>query len=152
MPKELQGDFVYLSPEAFLHMDGNPVDVTTKADVFALGLLIHQYWTGDLPAFDSEFTYAFQAALSDAEIVVSNVLPEPLRTCVRRMLSKDPDARPTVNDVLEKLGVGTHEAETQRMSSADQTTGHETPGNADRSTERERLKNHRRGLHVASFD
>ena len=152
MPKELQGDFVYLSPEAFLHMDGNPVDVTTKADVFALGLLIHQYWTGDLPTFDSECTYAFQAALSDAEIVVSNALPEPLRTCVRRMLSKDPDARPTVSDVLERLGVGAREEMTQRMPGAEQTTRYETPGDAGRSTERERLKDHRRGLHVASFD
>ena len=139
MPEELQGDFVYLSPEAFAHMDGNQIDVTTKADVFALGLLIHQFWTGNLPTFDSKFTYAFQAALSDAEIVVSNTLPEPLRGCVRNMLYKYPDDRPTVNDVLARLGV--------RPSEAADTTSY-TGGSANR----EDLKRHRRGLHVATFD
>lgn len=152
MPRELQGDFVYLSPEAFSYMNENPVEVTTKADVFALGLLIHQFWTGDLPAFDNKCTYAFQAALSNAEIVVSTILPEPLRTCVRQMLSKMPESRPTVGDVLAQLGVWPQGAGAGSGRSESRTNAYDTPGSVDKSAERDRLKDHRRGLHVATFD
>ena len=148
MPKELQGDFVYLSPEAYLYMDEKQVEVTTKADVFALGLLIHQFWTGSLPTFDSRCTYAFQAALSGAEIVVSNTMPEPLCTCVRRMLSKMPEDRPTVSDVLVRLGVQPQGADAWHVHPEDTYT----PGYPGGSSNRESLKNHRKGFHVATFD
>ena len=61
-PEEITGDQVYFSPEALLHNMGKETAVTEKADIFALGLLFHQYWTGALPGFDRrEHRYANEA-------------------------------------------------------------------------------------------
>ena len=105
VPQELQGDFVYLSPEAYLRMNEKDVDVTTKADVFALGLIVHQFWTGGLPWFDAQYKYAFQAALAGAGITVSDAMPDALRECLGRMLAKNPSERPRLREVLDRLGV-----------------------------------------------
>ena len=105
VPPEMQGDFVYLSPEAYLRINGRDVDVSTKADVFALGLIVHQYWTGELPHLDDKYKYAFQAALDGGGVVVSDTIPDPLRACLGRMLAKNPSERPTLREVLDWLGV-----------------------------------------------
>ena len=46
---ELGGDLTYLAPETFLGMYGEDVRINEKADIFALGLVFHQYFTAKLP-------------------------------------------------------------------------------------------------------
>ena len=49
IPEEIQGDQIYLAPEVRLHMMEEEAKITTKIDIFALGILFHQYWSGRLP-------------------------------------------------------------------------------------------------------
>ena len=101
---ELQGDTVYLAPESFLFMAEEEAKVTCKIDVFALGILIHQYLTGDVPYFDrSKYNYAFEAALDGASITANLAIPEKLRELILSMLNKDPDERPSCAKVFNEI-------------------------------------------------
>lgn len=97
---EIVGDQVFLSPEAFLlMMEEGDAPITCKADIFAMGLLIHQYWTGHLPEFDED--YAFLAALNGNPIRVASEIPPKIRAVIQRMLLRCPEERPTAEEVFQ---------------------------------------------------
>lgn len=112
LPDDLQGDQVYLSPEARLYMMERSTTLSTKMDVFALGLLIHQYWCGALPEIPAGYDYAFEAVLDGKELVPSTRLPEPLREQVRQMLLCDSAQRPGAAEVLHLLAGSREDEET----------------------------------------
>lgn len=103
VPEEIAGDQVYLAPETRLRMMEEPVSVTTKADVFALGILIHQYWCGKLPGCPKEYDYLFEAVLDGAQITLSEKLPQTLADQIRQMIQADPEKRPDAQKVLQAL-------------------------------------------------
>ncbi len=103
VPAEIAGDQVYLAPETRRRMMEEPVSVTTKADIFALGILFHQYWCGKLPGCPKEYDYLFEAVLDGAEVTISEKLPESLREQIRRMLLANPEERPDAEQVLQAL-------------------------------------------------
>lgn len=93
--RDMEGDPVYLAPEAFLRMIGQEMKVDRKLDTFSFGAMIHRLWTGELPGFDqTKYHYLYEAALEDAEIVLSPELPLDWHASVRRMLSASAEARP----------------------------------------------------------
>lgn len=99
---ELGGDQVYLAPEACQFMCGEDVQLTCKIDVFALGLLFHQYLTGKLPEFEKEeYDYAFDAVLDDQILGISAELPAELQTLIGGMLEKDMEKRLSMDAVYE---------------------------------------------------
>jgi len=104
------GDFHYFSPEACVKIwadeEGEPFDylLTCKMDVFALGVLFHQYFTGKLPGFNTdENTYSGEASAKGETLVVSSDLPDAIRELLSRMLENDPDKRPTAKEVHAAL-------------------------------------------------
>lgn len=105
-PKELKGSQNYFSPEAVRRIKGEPVSVTTKSDIWALGLLFHQYWTGRMPTFSDEYHYASEAALNSSPLAISDSVPDLLKHILREMLSAEPDDRPTAEDALMILSSG----------------------------------------------
>ena len=111
-PREILGDQVYFSPEALLHNLGKDAAVTDKADIFALGLLFHQYWCGLLPGFDRrEHRYANEALLEGEGLKLDLFsLPGDLRDLIGRMLSLDPAERPTAREAWEALSADTMSA------------------------------------------
>lgn len=107
-PTELQGDFVYLSPEVFLAGKEDvalkdKLAVTEKIDIFALGIALHQYWTGELPKIGEDYRYVFEAVLDGSTIQLSNDIPLTLKALIRRMLSREPSARPSAEEVLNSF-------------------------------------------------
>lgn len=93
--REMEGDPVYLAPEAFLRMIGQEAVLGPKLDTFAFGAMIHRVWTGALPGFDAErYHYLYEAALDRATIHLSESLPEKYRAVVLRMLAAEPEDRP----------------------------------------------------------
>lgn len=101
---ELNGDQVYFSPEACLFLCGEEARLTSKLDVFALGILFHQYLTGELPGFNtSEYDYLHEAVLDDQPARISPQIMEPFRTMITRMLLADPDQRCSMEDVWNIL-------------------------------------------------
>lgn len=102
-PVDIQGDFVYLSPEAFLKMNEEEAELSGKMDIFALGILFHQYWTGSLPQIGEDYKYVFEAVLDGSEIILDDSIPPFWKTTILRMLSADPQLRPDAADVLAEL-------------------------------------------------
>ena len=120
--REMEGDPVYLAPEAFLRMAGQKAEVGTKLDTFAFGAMIHRIWTGGLPGFDGKYTYLYEAALDGGEIRLSRELPLPYRMLVERMLSKNPDERPDDAEIVGLL-FSPHREERPRERGAEPING-----------------------------
>lgn len=102
--EEIIGDQVYFSPEACKTFLGLPTSLTCKMDVFALGILFHQYFTGQLPTYDTELgTCAGEAVAKGGMVTVSATLPEETRNLLISMLDPDPAKRPTAIEVYAVL-------------------------------------------------
>ena len=98
------GDFHYFSPEACRYTWGEDVELTCKMDIFALGVLFHQYFTGDIPQFDTEkSSYSGEAAAKGEKLTVSDRLPADIRALLSRMLEGDPGLRPTAMEAFRIL-------------------------------------------------
>lgn len=102
--REMEGDPVYLSPEAFLRMIGQDAPLGAAADTFAFGAIIHRVWTGELPRVDGrKYEYLYEAALDGGEIALSPSLPLPYRVAVKRMLLPNPADRPSDAELVKLL-------------------------------------------------
>lgn len=103
-PDEVEGDQVYFSPEAVLRNNEEEVAVTEKADIFALGVLFHQYWTGRVPEFDTEeYNYISEAVLDGAEVTLDPDIPPDVRVLLQQMLRREPEQRPSARTLLREL-------------------------------------------------
>lgn len=127
---EIVGDQIYFSPEACLHAWGEDVPLTCKMDVFALGVLFHQYFCGSLPEFDkTQAAYSGEAAAKGCTLSVSPNLPADVAPMLQRMLEADPNKRPTAQEVWQFFrGIPTATA-TPRAFQPDQINSSTTSGN-----------------------
>ncbi len=109
---ELGGDLTYLAPETFLAMYGEDVTLNEKADIFALGLVFHQYCTGALPTYNSdEYDYPYEALLDGQDLVLDGKYMTPeLCELVKSMLDVDPKNRPSAGEIFNKLNYMTGSA------------------------------------------
>ena len=103
-PKDIQGDQVYFSPEVVLHNSGEDTEITEKADIFALGILFHEYWSGHRPEFDREkYNYVSEAVIDGGRLGLDPSIDEDVRDMIARMLSRDPADRPSAVALWEAL-------------------------------------------------
>ena len=101
---ELQGDMVYFAPESFLFVAEEEGTVNCKIDVFALGIIIHQYLTGETPYFDRDkYNYTFEAVLDGAEIGISPLINKNIAGIILRMLDKNPETRPSCEQIFKEI-------------------------------------------------
>ena len=102
-PRDIEGDPVYLAPETYLCMAGEPVTLTRKLDTFAFGLVAHHLLTGKTPRPTLQGqAYAYQAVLADAGLLLDGDLPTAYSWLIRKALNKTPEARPE-DGLLERL-------------------------------------------------
>ena len=128
-PSEVQGDFVYMAPETFLAMQGNDMPLTEKIDIFALGILFHQYWTGELPKFKAVYQYAFEAMLYQSKLILSPCIPDSLQTVLMLMLERRPMDRIEAVNALRMLNENAAEVDSspQRQSRLKKSKGFYRP-------------------------
>ncbi|WP_405441405.1 serine/threonine-protein kinase [Streptomyces niveus] len=102
---KLIGSPPYMAPEQFQR----PREVGPAADVFALGSLLVHAATGRGP-FDSDSPYivAYQVVHDEADLVG---LPADLAPLVGRCLAKDPEKRPTPDEIMSELSPPSYEAD-----------------------------------------
>ncbi len=102
--EKVVGDFHYFSPEACATLNEQPAKLSCKMDVFALGVLFHQYLSGIGVSFDQEgYMYAGEAVLAGCRVIQSDTLPEEIRNILQPMFALDPELRPTAFQVYESL-------------------------------------------------
>lgn len=102
-PEDLVGDYAYYSPEAIQFFSGEKISLTEKIDVFSLGIIIHQFWCGELPRIPPGEDNIAIAVLDDCIPELSKALPPKIQTMITGMLQKKPEARPSVREVFEIL-------------------------------------------------
>jgi serine/threonine protein kinase len=108
---EIQGDQVYIAPETARAIMGENVELTQKIDVFALGLLFHQYYTGFLPTFDPSYSSAYEALLDGGTLCVDGMIPGPIANLICHMLELDSEKRFDIEAVFQELQQMTKMAE-----------------------------------------
>lgn len=127
--RELGGDLTHLAPETFLGICGEDVKPDEKADIFALGLVFHEYYCGMLPHYDqAEYEYPYEAALDNGVLMPEmGMLPEELSKMIVSMLDADPQKRPSAKEIIIKLNEMTNQTEDDteqlRESCGDETEG-----------------------------
>ncbi len=126
----ITGTVDYYSPELALYSANEDPEIraklskrmTTKSDIFTMGLILHEYLTGEKPRPDhltaslqklrdaGKFIYPWQVLLSrdkgedPPQLVVSGRIREPaLVALISDMLCLDPACRPTAAEVLNRL-------------------------------------------------
>ncbi len=78
----------YMSPE---QAQGQRVDF--RSDVYALGIVIYEIFTGDVPFRGETPISTILKHLHDPPPIDTARVPDPLRPVLRRALAKDPEAR-----------------------------------------------------------
>ncbi len=100
---DVQGTPEYFAPESFLVLAEQPAVLSPKVDVFALGIIFHEMLCGEKPAISSDFTYIYEAALNDSEIIINDSILPAYREIIFNMLKKNPEERWSAAKVFNRL-------------------------------------------------
>lgn len=110
-PKRVSGDIAYASPELgrrFEGAEGDPDELTTKSDMFSVGLVIHRAITGNLPEVEGVIGDSHgDSVLKGASMRYKslNGFPSDFSEALTHTGAQHPQDRPTIDDLLELLGV-----------------------------------------------
>lgn len=124
----VKGTLRYMPPERYRGQRGD-----AKVDVWGWGAVILFAATGR-PAFDGETVPAIANQVVEHEPDTS-VLDEPLRSLVKRALSKDPADRPTSEELLLGLAGGVDLAEAADKAGPERAPAHATRSRAELAEE-----------------
>jgi outer membrane protein assembly factor BamB len=118
---KLIGTPPFMAPEQFRR----PREVGPAADVFALGSVLVHAATGRGP-FDSDSPYvvAYQVVHDEPDL---NGVPEDLAPLVLRCLAKEPEDRPTPDELMRELRSVAASYDTQAFIPAQRTAGDQPP-------------------------
>jgi eukaryotic-like serine/threonine-protein kinase len=104
---QIVGDSAYGAPEWFGYAMNDdritPGMLTKAADIFALGLIFHQYLAGAMPAFDRGFSAPGQAVAAGERARFDRELSPGLTTLLDHMLAPKPGDRPAISQIFETL-------------------------------------------------
>lgn len=100
---EVVGDDVYFAPETIMFMNGEDVKLTEKIDIFALGIIFHQIWSGELPKYGAGYSNVADAVADDAYLLLHPSIPYKEAEIIRLMLNREPRMRPSAAEVLAYL-------------------------------------------------
>ncbi|OXM52442.1 protein kinase domain-containing protein [Amycolatopsis alba] len=102
------GDAGYASPELLRYLKNDPAirpeHLTTAADMFAFGLLLHGYLTGAPPGFAGANGSVAEAVNAGADVRLDSRLSDGAASLIRALLGFAPRSRPTAEQVLRALG------------------------------------------------
>lgn len=102
--EDIIGDLVYFSPEACLSIWGEQMELTCKMDIFSLGVLFHQYFSGELPGFDQEqCNYPGEAVAKGFPLTISDRVPPDVALILTKMMDPNPALRPDAMYVFQNI-------------------------------------------------
>jgi serine/threonine protein kinase len=104
---QIVGDSTHGAPEWFGYTLNDdrvaPHMLTKAADIFALGLIFHQYLAAALPTFDGRFSAPGQAVAAGERVVFDRELSPGLGKLLDHMLAPKPGDRPAIGEVFAEL-------------------------------------------------
>lgn len=100
---EIDFDPVYMSPEMLRRTFGEKIALTDRSDIFALGIIMHEYWAGTLPRFSRDYGNVAEAILKEKAVTADENLPADIRETINEMLLPEPSERPDAQSVFERL-------------------------------------------------
>ena len=134
----------YKSPElaAYVVTDPkkNPKDykelknrLTCAVDVFASGLMFHEFWSGSMPKYkglgtDKAF---YKAVLSREEYEYDKRIPDWLMALIDDMLQREPEKRPSMNEVFEAIKAQSYTKQNEWQSKGGGTSSVPEPPKVD---------------------
>lgn len=81
--------------------------LSSKNDVFAMGLIFHEWWTGDFPYYDGrdDFVNLYQVVYNSwpNKIKIDSSVPLWLKSLILDMLYPEPEKRPSMDTVFEAI-------------------------------------------------
>jgi serine/threonine-protein kinase len=92
-PGAAQSGYVVGSPEYMSPEQARGLPVDARSDLYALGVVVHELFTGDVPFRADTPVRTLLLHLEKAPALDAPSLPEGLRPVLRRALAKDPAAR-----------------------------------------------------------
>lgn len=142
------GTISYCAPEVLRHnaADGVFGDFTTKSDIFSLGMIVYFMCFGRLPYTnadgvdeDSEDLDELRAEITawpgfNDETRMRPDLPERLYRYLKRLLSVDPNQRPSTEEILVSIKAGAGLSEFFSSSVIDDGTSRVSPIDSPRPT------------------
>lgn len=107
LPADTMGTEEYWSPELAEYKVTEDTslasNITCQSDIFALGLILHEYCTGKMPdthGGGNAYEYVYEGGILTAD---KSIKSEKLRSLINSMLLYDPDKRPTSKQIVEQL-------------------------------------------------
>ncbi|MFN2427338.1 MAG: protein kinase [Candidatus Binatia bacterium] len=94
--ERLVGTYAYMAPEQFAG-----AIATTASDMYAVGVLLHEALTGELPA-----PFLGDVDRNETTALLPRDVPEPLRSLIASLLSIEAAARPSALEVVRVLAGG----------------------------------------------
>ncbi|MFC8726872.1 protein kinase domain-containing protein [Streptomyces bacillaris] len=105
--QDIAGDSLYGAPEwrRYVQEDESvqPEHLTTAVDVFALGLMTHEYLTGMLPAHDERYGSPADAVNAGETLRLDSRLSDSIQGLIRATTSLQPGKRPRMGTYLKAL-------------------------------------------------
>lgn len=103
----LVGTPEYYSPEQAAYImdedeETSPSTLTCKSDIFTLGLIFHEYFTGRKPTYDKKYTSAW-SAVADGGHLNFGLMPEGISRLIKTMVSYKTEDRPSIAEVFNQL-------------------------------------------------
>jgi serine/threonine protein kinase len=106
-PGTVAGDTFYGAPEWLGYIkEGASVDgatLTTAVDMFALGLMLHEYLTGQRPGFPAAFSSPGQAVEAGQLLTLNPLLHPAITRLVQSLTDARPQRRPRIEAFLKAL-------------------------------------------------
>lgn len=96
-------DVSFVAPETIIAYNDEAVSLTSKIDIFALGLLFHLYYTGKMPGIPEEYSNVCGAVSNGVSPTIDGSMPEWLQKLVADMLMFNPIERPDSEQVFHAL-------------------------------------------------
>lgn len=116
IPEQTKSTEYYKSPELAAYVVTDPKKdkkqyielrerLTCAVDVFASGLMFHEFWIGSMPKYNGLGTDKafYRAVLSREEYEYDSRIPDWLKALIDDMVQREPEKRPTMNEVFEAI-------------------------------------------------